>query len=216
MATSGSDAASRLAILRAHVRRAAQADHPARQAAAARELLAACPNSTWATFQLGQALATLARHGEALRMLRRALRANRANRDVVHHQLGFVHENLGQFDRALAHYRAAARCNPRVTWWPILVGGLLHRMGRLPDAARWHQQATRCRTGDREEAWLNLGLVRRSQGRWRDAATCFRRALRLSPKYPAAQRALRDVERMLQWRAKAVAANGGKRDAEPA
>jgi hypothetical protein len=49
---------------------------------------------------------------------------------------------------------------------------------------------------------LNLGLVRCSQQRWREARTCFRRALRLSPDYPDARRALRDVDQVLagQWR----------------
>ncbi len=187
---------SPLGTLRRRVRSAARRELPATHAAAARELLTARPRSSWAAFHLGTALTSMARHEEALPMLRRALRTPRANRDVVHFQIAGLYQHLGRVELALAHYRAAARCNPKVTWWPILVGGLLHRLGRLRDAARWHQRATKC-TGDREEAWLNLGLVRRSQGRWRDARTCFRRALRLSPKYPDARRALRDVEGML-------------------
>ena len=49
-----------------------------------------------------------------------------------------------------------------------------------------------------DEAYYNLGLVLRCQGRLSEAADCFRKALELSPTtYGVATEALQDVENAL-------------------
>lgn len=55
-----------------------------------------------------------------------------------------------------------------------------------------------CPEGCIDEAYHNLGLILRAQGRLREAADCFRRAIELDPEYDNAKEALDDVTRPAQ------------------
>lgn len=95
---------------------------------------------------------------------------------------------------AVRWFRRAVASNPSEAAWHVFLGGTLARLGRLQAAAECHRRATRCRTGCIDEAWQNLGLIRRAQGCYQDAARCFRKAIALDPRYREAKVALRDVE----------------------
>lgn len=166
---------------------------------AARDLLAAFPKSALGWFRLGGALADMARYREAFAALRRVLRIGpAAHRDLVHWRIANAHDDRGALRLAERHYRLAIAANPHEASWRITLGGLLTRMGRLREATAVHRRAARCKLGPREEAWLNLGLVLRAQERFAEAQKCFRRALRLDPRYRDARRALRDVVALQQ------------------
>lgn len=190
--------ASRTKALRRRLRSVFRKDWPVSTLLAARDLLAAQPDSSIGWFRLGGALADAARYPEALRALRRGLRlASAADRDLVHWRIAAAHDQRGNLRLAERHYRRAIAANPREASWRIMLGGLLARMGRLREAAAMHRRATRCPLGARDEAWLNLGLVLRAQERFVEARQCFRRALRLDPRYREADVALRDLDHCL-------------------
>jgi tetratricopeptide (TPR) repeat protein len=67
----------------------------------------------------------------------------------------------------------------------------------LDEAGVVHAEATRLPEGATEEAWLNLGLVRRALGDYVEALECFRHALAIDPLDTDAQDALLDIEQVL-------------------
>ena len=76
----------------------------------------------------------------------------------------------------------------------IFLGAVQARQGKLELAEQTHRRATQCPSGLIDEAYHNLGLVLRGQGRLAEAAECFRKAIELCPDYPDAIEALQDVE----------------------
>jgi len=53
--------------------------------------------------------------------------------------------------------------------------------------------------GDRDEVYLNLGLIKRSQRQYGKARSYLLKALAITPNYPSAKQALADVERWLKF-----------------
>lgn len=184
-------------VLRRELRAAYRASLVACTFEAARELLRERPKNALARFRLGGALADFARYAEALRMLRPLLRRGAPHRDLVHWCLADLHERRGMLPRAMHHLRCAIRIEPQEAGWHIRLGGLLARSGRHRAAENAHRRATRCARGPRDEAFLNLGLVLRARGKYRNAKACFLRAIALDPNYREARHALRDVERAI-------------------
>jgi tetratricopeptide (TPR) repeat protein len=63
---------------------------------------------------IGSYLIALGKHREAIPWLQRAIRAPRYQpRQFPHCNLGVLYEELGDFDRALRHYKEALRIDPR-------------------------------------------------------------------------------------------------------
>ena len=79
----------------------------------------------------------------------------------------------------------------------ILLGACLARNGKHEEALAIHRHATELE-GDPDEAFLNIGLILRAQGKLVDAAEAFENALKLCPDYPAASAALEDVRAALE------------------
>lgn len=98
---------------------------------------------------------------------------------------------------AEAAYRELASNSPDKTNPWIILGGCLAQQGKLAEAEAIHRQATELK-GDPDEAYLNLGMVLRAQGRLQEAATALKFALKLCPDYPAASKALADVEAAIE------------------
>ncbi|MCU0863345.1 MAG: tetratricopeptide repeat protein [Planctomycetes bacterium] len=177
------------------LRRVDRADMVASTVLLAQEVLRRRPRRGGTWNQLGDNLRALGNYATAERALRRALRlAPDEVRHWVMGRLGLLYEQRGDTAAAIRWFRKAIAAAPWEASWRIHLGGLLARRGRLAAAAECHRRATRCREGCIDEAWLNLGLVRRGQHRFREAARCFRKALELSQHYPEAKLGLRDVE----------------------
>jgi tetratricopeptide (TPR) repeat protein len=113
--------------------------------------------------------------------------------------MGHLFVARGDFDQAAAWFRRAIEADPGDASYRIYLGAILARQGRLEEAEGVHRTAIACPAGCIDEAYLNLGLVLRAQGRFRESADCLREALRIDPQYRAARIALRDVERCLRW-----------------
>lgn len=114
-------------------------------------------------------------------------------------QFGHLYEQQGSFKRAAKWYQKSIDSDPNDASAHIYLGSILARQGKLDDAERCHRAATRCKRGCIEEAYLNLGLVLRSQGKLKAAADALEMALKLDPKYKAAKEALADVNKALEY-----------------
>lgn len=187
-----------LVELRDRIRAADKAGHVATVALLCEEYVRHDRDDWLVWFDLGSALWGLARYRASLRALRKA-------RELCHERNEyFVHTETGHLYKRWGKYRAAARCYARaIAARPddatgyIYRGAALARLGELRQAEAMHRAATQCSAGCIDEAYLNLGLVLRGQGRSGEAAECFRKALELTPDYPEASDALADVEQVL-------------------
>ena len=103
----------------------------------------------------------------------------------------------GNYPEAENWYRKAIEKAPHLTTGYIFLGAVQARQGKLQEAEATHREATKCAEGNIDEAYHNLGLVLRGQGRLNDAAINFRKAIELTPDYADAVEALRDVESAL-------------------
>ena len=156
------------------------------------------PDRGRAWFEFALATYPLARYVDAISALRRGLRlCPRSKRYIVHAQFGHLYRQKGEFRRAEAWYRKALAGNPHEASWHIFLGALLAVSGRLKEAEAAHREATRCREGCIDEAYLNLGMVLRARGRYEEARSCFRKALKITPTYKEARLHLRDMEQVL-------------------
>ena len=106
---------------------------------------------------------------------------------------GFAHHAAGRFDEAEAVYKRGLTSAPNDSDLLYLLGTIEFQTGRLPAARERLQLAERVRPGH-PETLNNLGLVLRGQGRFEEAAECFRRSLELCPSDEAVREALNDVE----------------------
>jgi tetratricopeptide (TPR) repeat protein len=173
-------------------------DRPATTILRARAYLLGYPadDVTWA--RLGCLLAGLARYEEARAALATGARIweGREHRPLAFLLvwIGDSYEREGDFPAAEIWYRRAVEAAPDHQVGYGCLGRLLCRWGRLAEAEAIGQRAVRCDRGLPEQAWLELGFVLRAQGRYAEAARCFRKSLAFDPDGGAAKLALADVE----------------------
>lgn len=180
--------------------RLSRRDLTASVVAAAERYLAEQGPHTFALRMLGVHLAEMACYPEALTALRAAYRRAPARQlGWLAGWIGQTHDWRGAFRLAEKWYQRAIAHDPGEASFRIFYGGMLARLGRFDEAAAVHRRAARCPRGCIDEAWHNLGLVRRAQRRYTEARRCFRRALQLDPKYREARQALADVEHVIAW-----------------
>ena len=70
----------------------------------------------------------------------------------------------------------------------------------LSEAEHVHRKATICEKGCIDEAYHNLGLVLRGQGKLEEALQCFEKAIAIDPDYKEAKHALADVKAAIGYR----------------
>ncbi len=180
------------------LRAAADAGHVALLALLCREYLAHDPRHWLTWHELGSALWPLARYTEAKRAFRHAAEHCPAkDLHFIYAEIGDLHKRRGKYLTAARWYQKVIVARPDDAGGYIFRGAVLAREGDLRGAEEMHRAATACRTGCIDEAYLNLGLVLRGQGRSGEAAECFRKALELTPDYPEAKDGLADVEQVL-------------------
>lgn len=150
------------------------------------------PNDTQVFFQYGLGLFRVKRYVEAEKALRRAYELD-SNYYSVQYELGNLCRDLGRFDEAESWYRSAIRTRPNSTIARIFLGSLLAHRERFLEACVELEQAVEVE-GDVDEAYLNLGLCRRSLGQLDLAREMFQKAISISPDYDDAKLGLADVE----------------------
>jgi tetratricopeptide (TPR) repeat protein len=160
-----------------------------------RELLREFPDYSIGRVLQGVILYELARYQEAEQVLREAVRTLSLEQlPYAYAQLGHLHRDSGHYDEAERWYRKAIELDPDHAGKYVFLGALLAQKGDLRAAEECHRKATRCSKGCVDEAYLNLGLVLRSQERYDQALECFRKALELTPDYEEAMTGKSDME----------------------
>ncbi|QDV72670.1 Photosystem I assembly protein Ycf3 [Planctomycetes bacterium K2D] len=143
---------------------------------------------------VAEALSDLARYEEAEQAYAKALEhMSDDGKRLALAGLGHLFRAAGDYEQAASWYRKAIDAAPNNAGYPIYLGAVLAKQGRLHEAEEAHRTALTCDEGDISEAYWNLGSVLRSRDRFADAAECFRAALLLDPDYAEAKAALDDV-----------------------
>jgi tetratricopeptide (TPR) repeat protein len=159
------------------------------------------PEDAYVWIYYGASLAQMSRFTEAIPALRRAMRLlPPAKLHFVYYHLGQLRERQGALCPAERWYRRAIENCSSDAGYPITLGRLLYRAGRLREAEALFRRASRCKEGCREEAFSFLGLTLCSLEHYKEARRCFQSALEIDPKYKVARRQLSDTENVLAQR----------------
>ena len=156
-------------------------------------LLAESPESTLTRFSVANTLYLMARYEDALAQYDAILQSDPDLEWAVRNQIGHLNRYRGDFKAAEACYARAAEIEPDNASSFVYLGAVQVRQGRLKDAERSHRTAVQCERGRIDEAYHNLGLVLRGQGRLTEAKECFEEAISRDSEYDEAIEALRDV-----------------------
>ncbi|WP_197491014.1 tetratricopeptide repeat protein [Planctomyces sp. SH-PL62] len=174
--------------------------YPALTIRVARRYLIDYPDDGVVWMWLGDVLTRMARYEEAEQAIAKALEF--CPPDLRRNPLlkmGYLFDAAGDQGQAAAWYRKAIEADPGHAAGRIWLGELLARQGRLHEAEDLLRAGLTCAKGYIDEANLQLGFVLRARERFREAAACFREALRLDPERREARHALRDVEACIRW-----------------
>jgi tetratricopeptide (TPR) repeat protein len=109
----------------------------------------------------------------------------------AHTFLGWTYSFQKRYDEAISECRRAIAVDPEYGNPYNDIGAYLIELGKLDEAIPWLEKATRAR---RYESpcfpHFNLGRVWEKKGLWPKALSSYEEALRASPEYRTAQRAI--------------------------
>ena len=184
---------------RQKLKRAYAADELATVVALGEIILRSNPDDGPILMEVGDCLAAMAQYDRAKEYLKRALQlAPDAFRHQVLWRLGKLCEHRGELLDAAEWYKEAHQCLPEDATSLIFCGGVLASLGQLDEAEAAHRQATLCSEGCIDEAYHNLGLIYRSQGRLEEAFDSFAIAIEMDPEYQEAKIASADVQKAME------------------
>ena len=111
---------------------------------------------------------------------------------------GWTHSFMGMLDEAIEDCHRAIAVDPDFGNPYNDIGAYLIEKGQLDDAIEWLEKATRAKRYESPAfPHLNLGRVYEKKREWDKALECYRRALKINPKYDLAQRAFTRLRAML-------------------
>lgn len=185
--------------VREAVSQACDNGHAATTVLLARRWLADHPNDTAVISLLSDMLSQMNRYDEAKHVIQDTI--ERFDGDDAQHlfltKMGCLCRYHGDFAEAERWFRKAVDADPDDSGSYTFLGAVQARQGKLKNAEESHRKATKCGKGCIDEAFHNLGLVLRGQGRLAESADCFRRAIAIDAGYENATEALEDVERAM-------------------
>ncbi|PHS03148.1 MAG: hypothetical protein COA78_18810 [Blastopirellula sp.] len=117
----------------------------------------------------------------------------------LHMKMGDLERYRGDYSESERWYKKAVDLDSDDASAFVFLGAVQARQRKLKEAEQTHRNGTRCKNGVISEAYHNLGLVLRGQGRLRESAINFKEALKINPDYENAFEALRDIERTLDF-----------------
>lgn len=155
------------------------------------------PADAYAWHMLGDALRVVGRFLESERALLRALElAPDSKRCAVCSRLAQLYNDMGRYADA-EHYYSDLTADSEWTglgWLWVMRGANLAILGNYELAEKCHRKATTLGDVDLDEAWLNLGLVLRAQGRYEDAISALRKCLQLDSTCTGAEEAVKSMQ----------------------
>jgi predicted O-linked N-acetylglucosamine transferase (SPINDLY family) len=157
------------------------------------KVLQAAPEQPQALHLLGMAALQNGHPGEAMELLRRAVRSD-PHFAMASNDLGNLLAIAGLLAEAAASYRQAIAEAPDFAEAHNNLGNLLQMTGALEEAVACYRNAAGLRPGY-AEAFRNLGSALRRLGRPDEAVTALRTAIEIDPRFPAA---ISQLTRLLQ------------------
>jgi tetratricopeptide (TPR) repeat protein len=187
-----------LEALRTKLKDAYRNDHAATCVMLAQRWLQAHPDDLSVIHDYAEMLYKLTRYEEAIRIYHDAIERFTADRYHLFLQLGQLYRYRGDFTEAEVWYQKAIYEDVEEATGYIFLGCVQARQGKLEQAEQNHRRATQCLKGCIDEAYHNLGLVLRGQGRFSEAKVCFQAAIVIDNEYEAAIEALEDITAALE------------------
>jgi TPR repeat protein len=165
------------------------------------------PNHGRAWFIYGECLRIVGRSQEAMDALLKALEfAPEQIKSNIFGRIGFLcRQHISPMTAEKWFKQATENTQKTIGWAWILRGANLAIMGEYEKALDCYQEALNLEDIDRDEVFLNMGLVLRAMKRYNEARLAFQEALKLNPTYQEAQwnlEGLLDIEETLQKTAK--------------
>lgn len=182
------------------IREASLNDHAATTILLASHWLRDHPDDFFVMLDYAEMLYQMTRYGDAIRIYERALETEKddSRRWAIFNQMGRMYQYWGRPADAESWFRRAIESNPDEVCSYMFLGACQARQGKLMEAEATHRAATQLKQSNLlDEAYQNLGLVLRGQGRLAEAAECFRKAIEIDPQYSEAATALVDVEKAM-------------------
>ncbi len=163
------------------------------------KVLQAAPDQPQALHLLGMAALQDGNPGEAVELLRRAVRSD-PHFAVASNDLGNLLAMQGMLAEAVANYRRAIAEAPDFAEAHNNLANLLQMTGSLEEAVARYRTAIGLRPGY-AEAFRNLGSALRRLGRLDEAVTALRTAIEIDPAFTAAISPLAHLSKELcDWR----------------
>ena len=155
------------------------------------------PDDVLVIYNYAEMLYKMTRFDEAQRLLLDAIDRFEEARWTFYSQLGSLFRYRGNLPSAEQWYQKAIEERPDDAGGYVFKGAVQARQGKLHEAEATHRRATQCSEGAIDEAYQNLGLVLRGQGRLLEAAECFQKAIEMDADNYDAIEALQDVKSAL-------------------
>jgi len=146
----------------------------------------------------------MTRFDEAVAVYNDALERFPEDRWGLFNQLGHLHRYRGAFAEAEEAYQLAIDEDREEASSYIFLGAVQARQGKLSEAEETHRLATQCPEGCIDEAYHNLGLVLRGQGRLADAKICFEKSIQIDQNHEDAIEALNDVTTAMEMEGRGI------------
>lgn len=151
---------------------------------------------SWVMLRLADNLRLIGRLDEARTKLREVADVPPDKEWLVNLHRGQVEYDAGNFQAAAYCYETALEQRPTSTVPYAHLACAYSAMGQHPRAIDVLREGLKAH-GDRDEIYLNLGYAYRSIGQYRLAQQAFQSALEITPGYPEAKDALRDMNAVL-------------------
>jgi tetratricopeptide (TPR) repeat protein len=166
----------------------------------AEQWLASNPDDFKVLRSYGEMLYKMTRYDEAIQVYTQAIERFPEVRRFYYFQMGHLHRYRGALADAELWYQKAINEDSKDAIGYVFLGAVQARQGKLREAEVTHRRAIQCDCPEEflDEAYHNLGLVLRGQGRYVEAKLCFAKAIELCSDYSDAIEALNDVTIALQ------------------
>lgn len=150
------------------------------------------PIPSWAWLRLADNLRAVGRIEEARTILREIDDVPPNKAWLVNLHRGQVEQDAGSFQAAAHRFETAVEQNPSSTVPYVHLASAYSAMQQNDSAIKILILATAAE-GDCDEVYLNLGYRYRAKAEYTKAKESFEKALKITPGYPQAEQALRDV-----------------------
>jgi tetratricopeptide (TPR) repeat protein len=156
------------------------------------------PDRATAWLELGRAFVSAAGYADAKKALDRSISlCSPEHMRYPYLEKGFMYRSQGRFKLAERWFRRCLELDSKdADAWAFL-GSSLARQGKFKGAkAAWRRQV-RLGTGATDGGHLNLGLILRAEGRYKEALQHAERALELDAQYQEARELRKDLLEVL-------------------